>query len=93
VRTLRTAAAVAAVVACAWPAAGHATTLSVKSTGPGTISASPQGTLGLCPTAKGFCRFTYPTGTVGTLRATPGGPNASLAKWLTACRASNPLAS
>jgi hypothetical protein len=84
-RTVRTAAAVATFVACAWPAVGHATTLSLKATGPGTLSVSPQGTLGRCPTAKGWCHLTYPAGTVVTLRATPTGPRSSLARWLGAC--------
>jgi hypothetical protein len=89
-RTLCTTAAFATLVACAWPADGHATTLSVKATGPGTISVDPQGTLGRCPTKTGWCTLNYPAGTVVTLGASPSGPPSSLATWLGACTGAQP---
>ena len=61
--------------------------LSVKTTGPGSVSVLPLGQTRANPcTAAGWCRYYYPDDATVTLYATPGDPPATFARWLSDCR-------
>jgi hypothetical protein len=76
--------AVAAVIA-AHTSASSAALLSVKTTGPGSVSVMPLGTTLGC-TSAGWCRYSYPDTATVSVFAAPAAPPATFVGWRSDCR-------